>query len=74
MDVSKREYEVLCLIAHEFTAPEIADKLCISTHTVKSHKKNICLKFGVRNGAGMIRKAFEKGILKTTPSYIVETV
>lgn len=61
--ISAREKEVLQLIAYEHTAKEIAKKLYISTHTVISHRKNLFSKLGVRNTAGMIRVAFEQGIM-----------
>lgn len=62
--VSQREREVLRLISHEYRTYEIADILCISTHTVDSHKKNLFSKLGVSNTAGVVRKGFELGLLK----------
>ena len=61
--LSKREHEVLHLIAYEYTAKEIASKLFISTHTVDSHRKRLMEKLKVRNTAGMVRAAFQKGII-----------
>jgi len=57
--LSNREMEILRLIADEFTTDEIAEKLYISTHTAKTHRRNILLKLDVKNVAGMIRKAYE---------------
>ena len=62
--ISKREREILMLIAQEFSSKEIADKLFLSTHTVISHRKNIMQKFRVRNGAGLVREGFQRGLLK----------
>ena len=62
MQISTREKEVLQLIAHEYTAKEIAARLFISTHTVDSHRKSLLEKLQVKNSAGMIRAAFEKGL------------
>ena len=64
MKISKREAEVLRLIAHEYTAKEIANKLYISTYTVDTHRKNIMEKMDARNTAGIVRRAFESGILQ----------
>lgn len=61
--ISKREQEVLHLIAQEFTIHEIADQLYVSHHTVVSHRKNLLLKLQVRNMAGLVRRGFELGIL-----------
>ena len=57
--LSNRELEILRLIADEYTTDEIAQKLFISSHTAKTHRRNIILKLDVKNVAGMIRKAFE---------------
>ncbi len=59
-----RETEVLRLLAFEFTTKEIAHKLMISKHTADSHRKNLLIKMGVKNTAGLIRRAFECRILK----------
>lgn len=63
VDLSKRELEVLRLIANECTSPEIAEQLFISEHTVKSHRKNLISKLGVKNIAGLVRFAIENDLL-----------
>lgn len=55
--LSKREIEVLKLIAQEFTTQEISEKLFISTHTVETHRKNLLDKLGARNVAGLVKYA-----------------
>ena len=62
--LSDREREVLNLIAWEYSTREIAETLYLSIHTAISHRKRLLAKFGVRNTAGLIRKAFEAEILK----------
>ena len=64
MKISKREKEILTLIAFEYTAKEIASKLYISTHTVDTHRKNLLDKMQARNTAGIVRRGFESGILQ----------
>ncbi len=61
--ISKRELEVLRLLAFEHNTKEIAQQLFISNHTVISHRKNLLLKMGVRNTAGLVRRGFELGHL-----------
>tara|TARA_R110000868_G_scaffold14075_9_gene65759 strand:- start:5308 stop:5943 length:636 start_codon:yes stop_codon:yes gene_type:complete len=61
--LTRRETEVLHLVAKEHTNLEIADILFISTKTVESHRNNLIQKLGVRNTAGLIRVALEKGLL-----------
>ena len=63
VDLSQRELEVLRLIAQECTTPEIAEKLFISEHTVKSHRKNLISKLQVKNIAGLVRFALENHLL-----------
>ena len=61
--ISNREQEVLELIAKEYTTPEIAEKLFISTRTVEGHRKNLISKFGVKNTAGLLMKAIRQGFI-----------
>jgi DNA-binding NarL/FixJ family response regulator len=55
--ITRREREVLLLIAEGLTNNEIADKLFISNTTVDTHRKNLLTKFEVRNTATLIRLA-----------------
>ena len=65
--ISKREREVLILVANEKTTSEIATQLHISTHTAITHRQNMMTKLDVRNTAGLVRKAFEIGLLYVNP-------
>lgn len=56
--LTEREIELLKLIADEHTTKEIAEKIFLSEHTVKTHRKNIMEKLDVKNTAGLIKKAF----------------
>jgi DNA-binding NarL/FixJ family response regulator len=58
-----REKEILALIIKEYTTEEIANAIFISTKTVESHRSNLIQKLGVKNTAGLVRVAFEKGLL-----------
>ena len=55
--ITRREKEVLELIADGLTNGEIAQKLFISTTTVDSHRKNLLAKFEANNTALLIRTA-----------------
>ncbi|AUC76564.1 MULTISPECIES: response regulator transcription factor [unclassified Olleya] len=63
ISLTKREKEVLKLIAKEFTTKEIASQLFLSTHTIESYRKNLISKLEVRNIAGLTRYAIEKGLM-----------
>jgi len=61
--LSKREKEVLKLIAQEYTTPEIAEQLFLSKHTIESYRKNLISKLEVRNLAGLTKYAIKLGLL-----------
>ncbi len=61
--LSERELEILKLIPDNLSNQEIADKLFISLNTVKTHLKNIYLKFEVDNRTKAIAKAKELGLV-----------
>lgn len=61
--LTRREKDVLELIAAGLTNPDIAEKLFISTTTVETHRKNLLQKFGVNNVAALVRKAVKDGFI-----------
>ena len=62
--LTKREIEVIRLIATEHTSVQIAEKLFISLNTAETHRKNIFRKANVKNMAGLIRYAIKNGIIE----------
>lgn len=60
---TKREKEVLALIAEGLTNQEIADRLFISQLTVISHRKSLLEKTASKNTAQLIKYCFEFGLL-----------
>lgn len=62
-ELTDRELEVLRSIADELTTTEIADRLKITVNTVESHRRNLLAKLGVRNSAGLVRKALAQGLI-----------
>ncbi len=61
--LTRREKEVLELIAQGNTNQEIADKLFISFSTVDTHRSNLLLKFEAKNVAVLINLATKNGFL-----------
>ncbi|AHM63143.1 response regulator containing a CheY-like receiver domain and an HTH DNA-binding domain [Flammeovirgaceae bacterium 311] len=59
--LTSREKDVLRLIVEECTTSEIAERLFISTHTVETHRKNLLSKLNLKNTAGLVKYAIEKG-------------
>lgn len=61
--LTRREKEVLELIIQEHTTEEIAEKLCVTIKAIEAHRSNLIQKLGVRNTAGLVKIALEKGLL-----------
>jgi len=60
--LTRREAEILRLIAAGLTTKEIAAKLFISVPTVETHRGNLMAKTGARNVAGLVRFAIDAGL------------
>ena len=52
-ELSKREREIVICVAKGMTNKEIADQLCISIHTVLTHRKNVARKLQIHSAAGI---------------------
>ena len=63
IELTGREQEIIELIAQEYTTKEISEKLFLSHKTIETHRKNLLLKFEVRNMVGLVKKAMELGFL-----------
>lgn len=63
VDLSKREREILSLIAEGYTNQEIADKIFTSKRTVEGHRQNLIDKTRSRNSAALIRYAVLCGMV-----------
>ena len=61
--VSEREVEIIKHIALGLSNKQIADKLCLSLHTVNTHRKNIMNKLSVNNTAGVVMFAVKNNLL-----------
>ncbi|MDX2070081.1 MAG: LuxR C-terminal-related transcriptional regulator [Haliscomenobacter sp.] len=61
--LSKREYEVLTLIAAGYSNQEIAERLFVSLNTIKTHSSNLFIKLDVKRRTQAVQKAKELGLL-----------
>jgi len=55
--ISKREYEVLALMAKGLSNQEIADQLFVSLNTIKTHSSNLFMKLEVSRRTQAVQKA-----------------
>lgn len=53
--LSKREIEILKYIADGWSSIQIADKLCLSPHTINTHRKNMLRRTNSQNTADLLR-------------------
>ena len=63
LSISKREYEVLELIANGMSNQEIADKLFVSLNTIKTHSSRLFEKLEVSRRIQAVEKAKRLGLI-----------
>jgi len=61
--LTKRETEILTMIAEGLSSKQISEKLCISTTTVNTHRTNIMKKLDIHEVVGLVRYAAQKGLI-----------
>ncbi len=61
--LTEREREILQLVVEGLTNQEISKKLCISTSTVDTHRKNIMAKLDIHSIAGLVKYAIRHKIV-----------
>jgi DNA-binding NarL/FixJ family response regulator len=61
--LTRRELEVLRLVAQGTTNREAARRLCISEASVKTHLLHVYAKLGVNDRAAAVATAYERGLL-----------
>ena len=61
--LSKREIEIVSLLAQGYSSKQIADKLSISFHTVNTHRQHMTQKTGVKNTGELVSFAISNGLI-----------
>jgi DNA-binding NarL/FixJ family response regulator len=61
--LSRRQVEIVTLVALGRTGPEIADELSISHDTVRSHVRNAMERLHARSRAQLVAKALGEGVI-----------
>jgi two-component system, NarL family, nitrate/nitrite response regulator NarL len=62
--LSDREHEVLRLIAQGLSAPEIGERIHLSTATVKTHLQHLYEKLGVSERAAAVAEGMRRGLVE----------
>lgn len=68
-ELTNREKEILQLICEQYTAPEIAAKLFLSSRTVDGHRNNLLSKLNCKNVAGLVVFALQNEIVTIPNNY-----
>lgn len=63
LSFTRSEIRVLQLLAKGMTTPQIAHALSISPHTVRTHRKNLLQKSGMKNTSALVAHGMAEGIL-----------
>jgi ATP/maltotriose-dependent transcriptional regulator MalT len=63
LGISKREMEILQLMAQGFSNQEIAEKIFLSIHTIKTHASNLFVKLDAKRRTQAISRAKELGLI-----------
>lgn len=61
--ITKREMEILQLIAQEYSTKEIGRELTLSTNTVDTHRKKLMRKLQVKNSIGLVKYAIKNNLV-----------
>lgn len=65
--LSRRENEVLALLARGHSNQQVADQLFLSVKTIETYRSRLTKKLGVRDRAGLFEQATQLGLLNSDP-------
>lgn len=61
--ITRLEKEILQMIAADMTSQQIAQKLFLSKRTIDNYRLSLLMKLGVKNPAGLVKKAIQLGLI-----------
>ncbi len=67
--LTKREKEILSLVAMGCSNDEIAKRLCLSKRTIETHRRNMLHKFGEKNFIGLMKTVMELNLIQLPDLY-----
>ena len=62
--LTKREIEIIRLVAEDLSNREIGEKLHIASTTVETHRRNLMKKIGVNSAVGLLRLGLRNGVVE----------
>ncbi|KKK70042.1 hypothetical protein LCGC14_2927970 [marine sediment metagenome] len=62
--ITRRERQVLVLLAEGLSVKQVAERLCLSPRTVDSHRSNLMKKLGIHKIVDLVRLALREGLIK----------
>ncbi len=62
--LTRREKEILHLIAQNYSSKEIGERLCMGKRTVDNYRIALLIKLDAKNSAGMVKTAIDLGLIK----------
>lgn len=64
-NLSPKEKEIIILVAKGLSSKQMAEQLCLSTHTIDTHRRNLLKKLNLPNTASLVRFAYENNLVTT---------
>lgn len=65
--LTARQHEILALMAEGLTAPEIAARMWLGYHTVRTHQRRLYARLGAHTGPAAVAAGYRLGLL-TAPA------
>ncbi len=65
--LSRREQEIICLVANGMTSGTIADRLNLSKRSVETYRYRIMKKLDIENVAALVDYAYQQGFIRRNP-------
>lgn len=62
--LTRREKEILQLIAENYSSKEIGERLCMGKRTVDNYRIALLLKLDAKNSAGLVKTAIDLGLIR----------
>ncbi len=72
--LSRREFQVMIMVANGLTNREVSEKLCLSPKTVSTYRSRIMEKLEVSNEVDLVRVAVKMGVVDFTEEEIDEVL